>query len=131
MFSIHSFNVDHTKARTSIRTKSQSCKHRTLRHHPQIELVQELAALAFLAQPSQPVLAHQVIVIRGRVGGRMFIVAGVTQRTVALLVGFTYWTVGGDAVAVGLAQEGREGKCVLRSLMREDLACEIFGRRAQ
>lgn len=34
-----------------------------LRHAPQVVLVQKLAVLPLLAQPAQPMLAHQVIVV--------------------------------------------------------------------
>lgn len=37
-----------------------------LRHAPQVVLVQKLAVLPLLAQPAEPMLAHQVIVIRPR-----------------------------------------------------------------
>ena len=43
----------------------------------------------------------------------------------ALQVSFAYWTVRGDAVAISLKQEGREGECVLGCLVLEDLTREI------
>lgn len=49
---------------TSIGTVTISRKEITLRHLPQVVFVQELATLALLAQPSQPMLTDQIIVIR-------------------------------------------------------------------
>ena len=43
----------------------------------------------------------------------------------ALQIGFTYWAVRGDSVAVVGEEERREGEVVLRRAMLEDLAAEV------
>ena len=57
----------------------------------------------------------------------MAVGTGCACGTVALQVGFAYWTVGGDAVAVVGEEEGREGEVVLGRAMLQDLAAEIRG----
>lgn len=104
-----------------------------LGHLAQVVLVQELAALALLAQRAQPVLAHQRVVARvgarRRVGRHVPVRARRPQRTVPRYEGFAYRSVGGKAVAVGRAQERREAEAVARRLVLEDLLRELGGSR--
>lgn len=44
----------------------------------------------------------------------------------ALEVGFAYWAVWCDTVAVRLKEEGREGEGVLRGLVFEDLTRQVL-----
>lgn len=77
-------------------------------------------------------LADQVAKVRRRAAGScMSVWTGSSKGTVALEVSFAYWTIGCDTVTIGLQKEWREGKLVLRGLMFEDLAREIFGTRSQ
>lgn len=61
----------------------------------------------------------------------MSVWTGSPERTVALEISFAYWTIGRDAMAVGLEEEWRKGEFVLWSLMLEDLARQVFGTRPQ
>lgn len=87
-----------------------------LGHLAQVELVQELAGLALLAQAAQPVLADQRVermttafLLRAR-GGDVAFGTACAHGTVAVAVGFTYGAVGGEAVEVRFLEEGREGE---------------------
>ena len=79
--------------------------------------MQKLAALSLLAQPTQPMLAHQIIEVRVTVRGRMSIGTSRPQRTVALEVRLAGRVVGRDAMAIVLQQERREGEAVFGGLM--------------
>ena len=79
---------------------------------------------AFLAQASQPMLAHQVV----EVGRRCVLVwTVVAEGAMTLQEGFAYWAIGIESETVCLQQEGRERKFVFRVLMFKDLSCKIFG----
>lgn len=100
-----------------------------LGHLPQVILVQELAMLALLAQPAQPVLADERVqaarraAARGAARGAVRDVALGTARAVGAvprLEGLAYRAVGGEADLVGLAQEGREAEVVGGRGMLED-----------
>lgn len=75
--------------------------------------MQKLAVLPFLAQPAQPMLAHQVIVVRARTRRRRVAVGTRrAQRAVAGEVCFTGGARGVDSKTVGTEEEGREGEGV-------------------
>lgn len=89
-----------------------------LGHFPQVELVQEFAALALLTQATQPVLADKriervsTVLFAAAVGhGDMALRAAGSEGAVAVDVGFAYWAVGGEAVEVGPLEERCEGEC--------------------
>lgn len=74
----------------------------TLGHLPQVELVQELAALSLFAQATQPVLADErvegvsAVLLAAAVGnGDVALRATGSKRTVAVDVGLAYWAIGG------------------------------------
>lgn len=87
-----------------------------LGHLAQVELVEELARLALLAQTAQPVLADQRIegmaaaaFVLGAAGrGDVSLGAAGAHGTVAVAVCLTYGTVGWEAVEIGLLEEGGE-----------------------
>lgn len=87
--------------------------------------MQELAALALLAQGAQPVLAHERVVARVRAARRVrrdvSVAAGGARRAVARDKGFADGPVGREAVAVGRAEEGREAEGVGGGFVLEDL----------
>ena len=76
--------------------------------------MQELTLVPFLAQPSQPVLAYQVV---ERVGHLMFVGTRVAQRTVALTESFAVRTARVEAKPVLLLQKVRKGKGIRRGGM--------------
>jgi hypothetical protein len=86
-----------------------------LGHLPQVELVQELAALSLFAQATQPVLADErvervaAVLLAAAVGdGDVTLRAAGPEGAVAVDVGFTYWAISGKAVEVGSLEEWRE-----------------------
>lgn len=88
-----------------------------LRHLAQVELVQELAALALLTQATQPVLADErvegvsTILLAAAVGGGdVALRAAGSQGAVTVDVGFTCGAIGRKAVEVGSLEERREGE---------------------
>lgn len=90
-----------------------------LGHLAQVELVQELARLALLAESTKPVLANErvegmttaVLLSAAAVGCRdVPFRAARAQRAVAVIVGFAYWSVGGQAVEICLLEERRKGE---------------------
>lgn len=90
-----------------------------LGHLAQVELVQELAGLTLLAESSEPVLANErvegmataVLLSTAAVGCRnVSFRAARAQRAVAVIVGFAYRSVGGQAVEICLLEEGRKGE---------------------
>lgn len=89
----------------------------TLGHLPQVELVQELAALSLFTQATQPVLADErvervaTILLAAAVGdGDVALGAAGSEGAVAVDVGLTYWAIGRKAVEVGSLEERREGE---------------------
>lgn len=87
-----------------------------LGHLAQVVLVQELAALALLAQRAQPVLAHERVVAgvgaAGRVGRHVPVRARRPQRAVPRHERLADRPVRREPVAVGRAEEGREAEGV-------------------
>lgn len=110
-----------------------------LGHAPQVVLVQELAALALLAQAAEPVLADEAaegrcgggggggLLVRGRVAGGVPVGTACFERAVAGLVGFADGAVGGEGVLVGALEEGREGEGVVGCGVGEHLLGEVRG----
>jgi hypothetical protein len=79
---------------------------------------------AFLAQASQPMLAHQIVEVGRR---RVLVWAVVAQGAVTLQKGFAYWAIRIKSETVSLQQEGGEREFVFWVLMFQDLSCKIFG----
>lgn len=104
-----------------------------LGHLAQVVLVQELAALALLAERAQPVLADERVVARvraaRRVGRHVPVRARRAQRAVPRDEGLAYGPVRREPVAVGRAEEGREAEGVAGRFVLEDLLRELRGRR--
>jgi len=92
--------------------------------------VEKFTRFALLAETAQPVLTDEVIDIRVAVRGRMPVWTGGPEGAVALEVGLACWAVWGEAVAVGLEEERRKRELVLRGLVLENLAGEVFRTRA-
>lgn len=89
-----------------------------LGHLAQVELVQELAALALFTQAAQPVLAHErvervsAVLLAAAVGdGDVALRAAGSEWAVAVDVRLAYWAIGWEAVEVGSLEERREGEC--------------------
>ena len=85
---------------TTITTISISNKKTALRHLPQIKLMQKFAALSLLTQSSQPMLANQIIKVGIPVCGCMSVGTCCACWAVPLEIGFAYWAIGGESVAV-------------------------------
>jgi len=99
-----------------------------LRHLAQVVLVQELARLALLAEPAQPMLAYQrpvsaTVRLAGRVlrriGGDVSLGTARFEGAVARGVGFADGSVCREGVLVVALEEGREGECVVRVAVRQ------------
>lgn len=121
------------EALVAVRAVAVADEEVALGHLAQVVLVQELAALALLAQRPQPVLAHERVVAgvgaARRVRRHVPVRTRRAERTVARHEGLAYRPVGREAVAVGRAEEGREAEVVGRRFVLEDLLREFGGRR--
>lgn len=76
-----------------------------------VVFVQEVAAVALLAEPLQPVLADQVVRVRRR---RVLVRTEGPQGAVTFAEGFAVRSGRGDAEAMFFAEEGEEGEVVGR-----------------
>ena len=85
---------------TTITTIPISNKKAALRHLSQIKLMQELAALSFLTQSSQPMLANQIIKVGIPVCSCMSVGTRCACWAVPLEIGFAYWAIGREPVAI-------------------------------
>ena len=72
---------------------------------PQVELMQELAGGALLAQAAHPVLADEAVVSPRSV---VLVGTGVSKRAVALFEGLAWRTIGVEAKAILALEEGVE-----------------------
>ena len=110
---------------TSIATIPIPHEEIALGHLPQVIFVQELAALAFLAQATQPVLAHQVVEVAIAVLRDVPVRARVAHGAVALEVRLAYRPRVRDAEALRRSQERAERERVARVLVRDDLLRQL------
>lgn len=105
----------------------------TLRHLPQVILMQELAMLALLAQPTQPMLAHERVqssrrpaaaTTELRVGDVAFMAARAVW-TVSCVEGAAYRAVGRETDLFLAAEEGGEAEVVGLGGVVEDVGGEL------
>lgn len=118
-----------TRRRTSIAAVPVPHEEVALGHLPQVVLVQELAALALLAQAAQPVLAHEVVEVAVVALRDMAVRARVAHGAVALEEGLACRPCVRDAESLRREEERAEGELVTRVLVLDDLLGQLVRAR--
>ena len=110
---------------TSITAISIPHKEIALGHLPQVIFVQELAALALLAQTAEPVLAYEIVEVAIIALCDVTVRARIAHGAVTLEIRLAYWPCVRDAEALRGEEEGAKGERVAGVLMRNNLLGEL------